>query len=612
MAREAGIADADVRSDGPLTVAAPRSGGVAPRDYVCVLHGWAELTTDPAPAPAPAAAAASDRGPVPLGHALMAAWRRGGACALGDLRGDFALALWDRDSGTGALARDQLGSGALYVHCAGRRITFGSEVRAVLALLPVRPVPDEVALAHWLAVSGPPGDRTLYTSVRRLRPGWMIELGRDGWRERRYWTPVYFPPGPLDRDSAVAALREHLDVAVRRNVEWSQRPGVMLSGGLDSGSVAGLVAAAAHRGSSRPTAYSAVFPGRPRADESALIDRVTGTLALDSVRIAVAGGSPLTGSLAYLTAWQLPSSSPNLFFWLPLLRRAAADGVRVMLDGEGGDELFGTAHYLLADRIRAGRPLTAWRLARSFPGAGDKPPLRPVLGALRDYGLRGPDGTGSGRRQVAPPWLSRDLSAAYEQSDPPDGARRAGPRWWTYLQQSLTSTNGAVLARDQVRHRAAMSGLQARHPLLDLDVVTYVLGLDPEAAFDRHFSRPLLRASVHGLIPEEIRLRRGKSGFDSVFHDGLLNSDLPALRALLGHPGAETAAYVDCAMVRRRLLDHPGPAFSMGQRAWALYAWRLATAECWLRAQSDEEAPLRALHGLHAVRHEFQTRRHAA
>ena len=539
---------------------------------------------------------------------LLAAWRRWGEAMLERLRGDFALLLWDPSSQSGLLARDQLGSGSVYFHFGGGRLVFGSEVSRVLALLPTRPAPDEAALAHWLAASGPPEDRTLYAGVRRLHQGGLIRLREGGWEEGRYWVPRYEPNTESDPEAAVAGLRERLQTAVGRQMSGG-RVGVLLSGGLDSSAVAGVAAELSGEQGAGPPTYSAVFPLHPRADESGLIGSLVTSLGLDSVRIAVEGGSPLAGTLEYLQEFQLPPSSPNLFFWLPLLRRAAADGVTALMDGEGGDQALGTAHYLLADRVRSGRLLDALRLARSFPGAGDKPPWRTVLSVLRDYGLRGALLAGRPREFRPPPtWLTPPMQAAYlDSEDPWAWARAQGPRWWAHLAWSLMNSKGYVLGLDQVRHRSALAGLEGRHPLLDLDLVEYVLSLDPALAFDRYLSRPLLREAVQGLIPDAVRLRPWKSNFDAVFHQGLLETDRAALERLLGDSGAEIRAYVDPAAVRRELLGAPGSGFASGQQAWAIYAWRLATAECWLRAQRDPEAPRRALDGSQPARFAIHT-----
>jgi len=534
---------------------------------------------------------------------MLAAWRRWGEAMLERLRGDFALLVWDPSSQSGLLARDQLGSGSVYFHFGGGRLVFGSEVSRVLALLPTRPAPDEAGLAHWLAASGPPEGRTLYAGVRRLRDGGLIRFGEGRWEEGRYWVPHYEPDSESDPEAAVAGLRERLETAVRRRMSGG-RVGVMLSGGIDSSAVVGVAAELSGGQAAGPPTYSAVFPLHPRADESRLIASLVTSLSLDSVRIAVEGGSPLGGTLEYLQEFQLPPSSPNLFFWLPLLRRAAADGVTALMDGEGGDQALGTAHYLLADRVRSGRLLDALRLTRSFPGAGDKPPWRTVLSVLRDWGLKGAFLTGRPREfRPAPPWLKPSMRAAYlDSEDPWAWAHASGPRWWAHLLRSLTSSKGSVLGRDQIRHRSALAGLEARHPLLDVDLVEYVLSLDPTLAFDRYHSRPLLREAVRGLIPDSVRLRPWKSNFDTVFHDGLLETDRAALERLLGDSRAKIRAYVDPAAVRRELLDDPGSGFAAGRQAWGVYAWRLATAECWLRAQGDPEAPRRALAGSQPAR----------
>jgi asparagine synthetase B (glutamine-hydrolysing) len=216
-------------------------------------------------------------------------------------------------------------------------------------------------------------------------------------------------------------------------------------------------------------AYSAVFPRHPTIDESALIELLTCELELSSFALPVLGGSVVSGAVDYMREWEVPATSPNLFFWATLLRQAARDGVTAMLDGEGGDALFWLSPYLLADRLARG-------------------------------GLR--------------------------------------------------SANASV-------------GLHARHPLLDVDLIELVLGLPPELAFDARLSRPLLRESVRGLIPEDVRLRPTKSSFDALFHELLSGGDLAAARSLVLAPDAEVNAFVDPIRVRAELFDK-GPSRTAG------------------------------------------------
>lgn len=588
----AGEGSLGIADEPPLRLAWTRAGGGGaerPADVLCVIdgsiHNLETLARQSAARP----------GATPEAI-LVAAYRRWGEGVLERLRGDFVVVLWERAARRGLAARDQLGERSLFLHEGDGSLAFASEIRNLLHLLPRRPDADRVAVAHWLALSGPPGDRTLYDGVRRLQPGHYVRLGEGRWAVRRYWSPRYAPVSQRRRNDVVEELREGLADAVRRRLGEGETTGVLLSGGLDSSGVAALA-----RQEDRPLrAYSAVFPEHRSIDESALIDRLTEQLRIPGVRITVRGGSALAGALAYLAAWRVPPTSPNLFFWAPLLERAAADGACVLLDGEGGDELFGLTPYLLADRLARARPLAAVALARRFPGAGDRPPWRPVLTLVRRYGLEGVFPAVAheavwrvrGAARYTPPWFSAGSARAYLETDERWAwKRRHAPRWWAFLVHALTNGSGPVLARDQIRRRAASAGVEARHPLFDLDLVELVLRSPPELAFDPTLTRPLLREALNGLLPDELRLRATKSNFDALFHESLAGPDLAVARRLLTGRDVAVASYVDLDVVRAELLGSAPPRPGRRRQDWAAYLWRLVTAECWLRTLDDPAFP---------------------
>lgn len=157
---------------------------------------------------------------------------------------------------------------------------------------------------------------------------------------------------------------------------------------------------------------------------------------------------------------------------------------------------------------------------------------------------------------------------------------------------------GPALLYEHVALRSRLAGLESRHPLVDVDVVQEVLSLPPEAAYDPHLSRPLLRATTAGMLPDEVRLRASKSTFDAVFHAALAGPDLPILRTLLGGPEALVGRYVDLGRVQRELLEPGAPAAAQPRMEWAIALWRMATAELWLRSQEDPRAPRRLLDSL--------------
>jgi asparagine synthase (glutamine-hydrolysing) len=522
----------------------------------------------------------------PAGAAALAeAYELEGERVLPRLRGEFWALIWDRRRGRGLLICDQLGTRSPYWTVHGGVVICASDVPELIAARCSRPEPDALSLAHWLAVTSPPDGATLYSGVRRLQAGHLLELSPGRAESRRYWSPRYRAPERASREDAAARVRAGLERAVSRRM--SHAPGVLLSGGLDSGSVAAL----ARRVEPGLTAYSAVFPNHPDVDESSLIDQ----LGLPGVRVAVAGAGVLAGALEYLHAWGLPPTSPNMFFWTPLFAQAARDGVTVMLDGEGGDEVFGFSPYLLSDHLRHGRLDRALGLAARWPGSGGHSSRDVLLYRIREFGVRGalPPAAHLAARRLrglpayAAPWLERRLARRWLESSRSAFAWKEldGPRWWAYLAGTVTRGIGPAAVYEQARRRAATAGICSSHPLVDVDLIELVLGLDPELAYDPRHSRPLLREALAGELPDSVRLRPFKSYFDSVFHQALAGPDRPLARRLLDPAQAELSAYVDLAALDRELFD---PAVKPSE-AWALRLWRCLMAECWLRQQSDPE-----------------------
>ena len=199
-------------------------------------------------------------------------------------------------------------------------------------------------------------------------------------------------------------------------------------------------------------------------------------------------------------------------------------------------------------------------------------------------------------RSFAPSWFTRGSARLlFETHDAGAWKRLPGPRWWAQLADGLTSGIAARGVRDHARRRAQTAGLEAGHPFLDEQLIEFVLRLPPELSFDPHRSRPLLRASVAGLIPDEVRLRAGKTYFDATFYDAMAGHDRSAVRRMLLDPDAEIRAFVDPERLRSDLLDVDPREHPLGARFWMASAWRLATAESWLRAQRDPGFAQRAL-----------------
>jgi asparagine synthase (glutamine-hydrolysing) len=527
-------------------------------------------------------------------HVLALAFERWGVGALPRLRGSFALAAWNRVAKRGLLAVDQLGAGGLFVHESHGRLAFATEIRNLVRLLPARPGPDAEGVVQWVTAGCLRRGRTLLEGVRRLEGGQFVRLSEGGWKFASYWSPRYAAPLPLGGEELAASLRSHLERAVRQRMAGSGKTGgttgVLLSGGFDSSTVASVARRVEPVGAT-VSAYSLVFPDHSEADESSLIEEVASVLRMPSQRTPIRSASSLRPALEFQCTWELPAASPTLFFNLPLLRRAAREGVSVMLDGEGGDELFGCSPYLIADCLRRGDLRRAVALVRRLPDVGAIP-LDRLWWLMREYGLKGaaPHTLHRAARRLrpvryVPDWLRPESAQLYVDSRGEwDWKHGSGPRWWAFLSYLLTTWRERAGVYDFLRRRAELAGLESRHPLLDdLDLIEFVLRLPPDLAFDPDINRPFARAAVSGLVPDAIRLRGAKGDLSPLFVEVMSAHDTALAAELLTDSHAEIWAYARPEKIRD-LLARP---LERRDVAWAWQVWRLATTECWLRSQSD-------------------------
>lgn len=570
-------------ASGPLRVSCsgprPRARGV-----LCLLDGHLDNAAEIA---AELGAGAGEMGaPETL---LAAGYRRWGPGLPDRMRGDFVLLAWDREKREGLIARDQLGARPAYLHRASGVLRFANELPALLAALPRRPEPDRASVAHWITASSRPGTRTLYSGVDRLGPGEMVVLGPGGARTVRYWQPRYEDPLDVPAGELAERVREGLRVAVTRRLAPAGSTAVLLSGGLDSSAVAAIAKGV---GGDRVRACSAVFPGHPQADEAELIAGLRASLGLPGPVAEVKAAGLLESAWQYSTAQGAPLLSWGDFWTLPLMRAAAAEGVANVLGGDGGDELFGPRQNLIAEAFRRGRLRRAAAIAAELPGAGPHVPRREVGAMLASQALTALP-LGPHRRLLEwrtgrqlPDWLCRPAARALRESDDLLAWKRLdGPLWWAEVAHGIANGLDETGVFEHQRRRAAMAGVEARHPLLDLDLVALCLRQAPEATLDRRFTRPVLRESVAGLVPDAVRLRPGKARFESLVVSCLTGAEMPMVRDLLTDPEAQLRAYLDQERMTRELLDGGGE-FALGSFRWMWLVWRLVTAEIWLRSEA--------------------------
>jgi asparagine synthase (glutamine-hydrolysing) len=527
--------------------------------------------------------------------ALIArAYTQLGASACEQLRGTFVLVALDRARERATVIRDQLGGRPLVYTRVGGGALLAEHERALVELLPGTPSPDRLALAQWIERGTTPAERTMFEGIRRIPPAHRALLDAGEVTIEPYWRPRYTGVASGSREEIAERLRSAAFAAVTRAAQGATRPAVRLSGGLDSACVAAGLAAQGTIDDA--VALSAVFPTHAETDERELIEataRHTG-LALELIAFDDRA-SILAPALEHIERWSLPPVTPNLFVWKPVMADARRLGVDVMLDGEGGDELFGFAPYLIADRLRRGRLLAAWRLTRRIPEVGAEADAHMRLRALRVYGTSRlvPPAVKRRRRgrMAASPagalLLADDAAALQELEDARDGDTLDGPLWWRGLAEGLTMGRDRLGVAAHLRRESVDERIDRHHPFLfDLELLDTVLSDPPELQFDPLRDRALLRDGLAGYIPEAVRTRHAKS-----FFTGLLGAGLATDGALLAEgPAREDApvrAFVRADALQELLRGGVDP--HDGRAAQRL--WHVGLADAWLRALERPEYP---------------------
>jgi asparagine synthase (glutamine-hydrolysing) len=297
-------------------------------------------------------------------HLILAAYARWGEACLDHLSGEFAFAIADDRRGGVLIARDQIGVRPLQVHQRRGVVAFATTALSMCALEGVGHELDPVRVAEWLAL-GMDTERTFVSGVTTLPAGHCAWLDAEGLRRRRYW--ALDPDRIVELGSAeayAAELRDAFDSAVRRRLPAGESVGVLLSGGLDSTSVAAT--AARLRPSDSIHTYTATPPPgwsgptvpNADADESRLVrELVTWHPNLQPAFIAGDGGPLLASYDARFAAGSPPPRNPCNELWMTeAQRRAAADGVRTLLTGARGNAFFSADDpFWLAALLSRGR-----------------------------------------------------------------------------------------------------------------------------------------------------------------------------------------------------------------------------------------------------------------
>jgi asparagine synthase (glutamine-hydrolysing) len=508
---------------------------------------------------------------------LLATFARHGIGGVERLRGQFAYALYSESDEELWLVRDRLGILPLYYYADSDVFLFASEIKALLAVLPTVEV-DRTSIVDYLARRSVPAPWTLFEGIRKLPAGSVLRVGAGGPEEpRSYWTVPTVEPRPASSpEVCVDELAEHLGRAVARNLVADVPVGAYLSGGLDSSLIVALMRALGPR--QEIQTFSATF-GDSRFDETAHARRVAelfGTVHHE-VHVSPESFEELWPLLSWHRDGPISEASDVAVYRLAQL---ASSHVKVILSGEGSDELF------------AGYPKHAFARATRYASLVPSAIRTPLLGVLERHlpvPLARP-------RIAARALLERSYAERLEGWFAPfTAAERKGLLGGLseHARHKQLDAHGDPLRRmliadlqgwltDNLLERGdrmtMAASVELRPPFLDADLVDWALAV-PSALKHRSGSgKWIVRQLAGRYLPHEI-VERPKVGFtvplDDWFRGRLRGFVREALLSADGFVGSTFDRAAVAAVVRRHL---------SGESDEQLRIWSLLSLEVWHRA----------------------------
>jgi len=488
------------------------------------------------------------------------------------LSGQFAIALWDVRRQRLLLARDRVGIRPLFYTRIGGHLLFASEVKAILAVAPAAATLDEQGLAQVFTFWGTVGQRTVFKGIQSLPPGHSLIVENGTEQLDKYWD-WSFPEGPgrtdLSMDEAAEMLHSLLTDVVRQQMRSDVPVGAYLSGGLDSAGIAAL----ARESVGTLQTFSLTFED-PEFDESRYQREMAEHLGVrhSSVRCTAQDIGNAFPRLIWHTEMPVLRTAPAPL--LLLARQVHRQGFKVVLTGEGADEVCGGYDLFKEGKIRrfwARQPDSAWRpllFSKLYPYLARSPVANRHFARLF-FGQR--------LAEVANPFyahmtrwsttrgifklLSPEIQASLAGANPEDELTRELPgafdRWSALSRDQYievkTLLEGYLLSSQGDRPSMAHS-VEGRVPYLDHRVIEFLNGLSPRYKLRALHEKVLLRRALHRRVPESI-LKRVKQPYrapdsGSFFLGG---RPLPYVEELLSEPNVRRTGYFRPEAVGRLL-----------------------------------------------------------
>ena len=514
---------------------------------------------------------------------ILHAYEEYGAECVRSFRGMFAFAVWDAGRKRLFAARDRLGIKPFYYYWDGRLFAFASEIKALLEHPSISPRFESSLLGEYLAFGYTSGEETLFSGIRKLMPGHTLtlELAESGAKleTKRYWDVP--EPAPVERrpeEDWIAECRERLEETVRMRLMSDVPLGVFLSGGVDSSAIAALM----KRWAGGPVETFAVGYRETAYSELDYARLAAHSIGTDHREVVISKEEFFEALPRLIWHEDEPITWPSsvaLYF----VSKLASERVKVVLTGEGSDELFAgysryrfcvlnqrwAARYALVPasvrrRVRrwvAGTRLLSADLRRKAQhtplGQGESieslylDNFYSAFSAGAQERLLGADPGGEPYREFLGYWNARPAASLVERMLYADQK--------TYLVELL-------MKQDQM---SMATSIESRVPFLDHPLVEFAARTPVELKMGRGTGKYIVKRAVEDLLPREIVYRK-KKGFPTTLREWMRGAEAAPLTGRLRDRGGLVGQYLDAGEVAGMLDRHASGIEDATDRIWRL------------------------------------------
>ena len=529
-----------------------------------------------------------DKDEVSDSYFILKSYEKWGENCPEHLIGDFAFAIWDENEENLFCARDHMGIKTFYYHLSHNKFIFSTDIKALFGVTGVLKKINELQVANFLElVVDDDRESTFYKKISRLPAATTLKINKNKFYLRKYWKLNINHHISFDSDEEYKKV--FLDIfteAVRCRLRSAFPVGSMLSGGLDSSSVACTAEKILSKeGKNKLKTFSAVFDSVPKSNERQFIEKVLDYRDFDYFFVNADEISTLNEIDDYLFYANNPFIVPNTFMNYNIYREANKNDVRILLDGLEGDEIVSHGYGFLPELFKTMRwkkliiEINALNNIKSYPyklifleiGFNILPSVfkRKLLSIL-EYRQKSRSKYKIIKKDFGDEVnLTRIIKRVKEKKAKINNA---------HDQHYVDMTSSLIqLEMELVDWMSVPFSIEMRHPFFDKRLVEYCLAIPTEQKISKGWDRYIMRRAMSGILPEDVQWRRNKGDLSFNFDISFMN-EKEQLENLIIKNNHLIKRYIDIEKIEKIYTE-----CKSGNTQNIIYLWNALLVNLWLQ-----------------------------